>query len=132
MGVLSLLPAPVGVYPDSGPAADAHPCANFDFYDADAYRLDLSGEEHARLQRVLDGAREFREGLAAWHETLSQERRDRMLVIAGVGLKTLFRLAYKPRFGVLWEHMDRTTGQRPGDRHREGDGRVPLASAELL
>jgi hypothetical protein len=129
-GVLSLLPAPAGVYPDSE-APDVHPCANFDLYDAAAYRLDLDAEEQARLQRVLDAARQFHERLAAWHPALGQERRDRMLVVAGVGFKTLFRLAYKPRFGFLWEHMDRATGRRPGDPHRDGDGRVPVASAVL-
>jgi pimeloyl-ACP methyl ester carboxylesterase len=131
-GVLDLLPAPAGVYPDSTPGdPESHPCANFDLHDAAAYRLGLTGAEQARLQRVLDGARDFHVALADWHRSLPQERRDRMLVVAGVGYKTLFRLAYRPRFGFLWEHMDRVTSRRSGDVHREGDGRVPLASALL-
>ena len=40
-------------------------------------------------------------------------------------------MAYKKKFGFLWEHMDRVTRQHAGDPHRDGDGRVPLASAEL-
>jgi pimeloyl-ACP methyl ester carboxylesterase len=131
-GVLDLLPAPVGVYPGSRPDdPDSHPCANFDLYEAAAYRLGLTGAEQARLQRVLDGARTFHTDLAGWHRSLPQERRERMLVVSGVGYKTLFRLAYQPAFGFLWEHMDRVTRRRPGDVHREGDGRVPLASAQL-
>ncbi|MFK0256151.1 esterase/lipase family protein [Streptomyces sp. NPDC090445] len=139
-GVLDLLPAPAGVYPGTRAAPDptaadadpqTHPCANFDLYDAGAYRLGLDPSEQSRLQRALDGARDFHVRLAAWHGSLPQERRDRMLVIAGVGYRTLFRLAYRPAFGFLWEHMDRVTTRRPGDPHREGDGRVPLASAQL-
>ena len=131
-GVLDLLPAPSGVYPGSLPGdPGSHPCANFDLYDAVAYQLDLPEAERARLQRVLDGARAFHTELAGWHRSLPQERRDRMLVVAGVGYKTLFRLAYQPAFGFLWEHMDRMTRRQPGNVHREGDGRVPLASAQL-
>ncbi|MFE1869771.1 lipase family alpha/beta hydrolase [Streptomyces sp. NPDC059496] len=142
-GVLDLLPAPVGVYPGTEPGIGAppgstgdvdpttHPCANFDLYDAAAYRLGLTAGEQSRLQEALDGAREFHIRLATWHRSLPQERRDRMLVIAGVGYRTLFRLAYQPAFGFLWEHMDRATAREPGDAHREGDGRVPLTSAQL-
>jgi pimeloyl-ACP methyl ester carboxylesterase len=131
-GVLDLLPAPAGVYPDSTPGEpDGHPCANFDLYDAGAYRLGLSPDEQARLQRVLDAARQFHVDLAESHRNLSQEQRDRMLMVAGVGFKTLFRTAYKPAFGFLWEHMDRVTSRKPGDPHRDGDGRVPQASAQL-
>jgi hypothetical protein len=54
-----------------------------------------------------------------------------MLVIAGVGYQTLFRLAYEPRFFGLWERMAKVTSRIKGDPHREGDGRVPLASAQL-
>jgi pimeloyl-ACP methyl ester carboxylesterase len=131
-GVLNLLPAPAGVYPDSWPdEPGSHPCANFDLYDSVAYRLALAAPEQARLQRVLDASRRFHVELAGWHRSLSQEYRDRMLVVAGVGYRTLFRLAYQPAFGFLWEHMDRVTKRQPGDVHREGDGRVPLASAQL-
>jgi pimeloyl-ACP methyl ester carboxylesterase len=136
-GVLSLLPAPAGVYPGTRPqdgaSADpaAHPCANFDLYDAAAYRLGLDPAAQARLQRILDAAASLHRQLRQWHVELPQERRDRMAVIAGVGYRTLFRVAYQPKFGFAWQHMDRVTSRRSGDVHREGDGRVPLASAEL-
>ncbi|MFB6892404.1 lipase family alpha/beta hydrolase [Kitasatospora sp. NPDC056327] len=139
-GVLDLLPAPAGVYPGTraAPGATAgavdpgtHPCANFDLYDAGAYRLGLDPAEQAGLQQALDAAREFHVRLAEWHGALPQEHRDRMLVIAGVGYRTLFRLGYRPALGFLWEHMDRVTARRPGDPHRDGDGRVPLVSAQL-
>lgn len=140
-GVLELLPAPSGIYPGTRPkdavrwSADgqyAHPCANFDLYDATAWGLfnnDAAGT--ARLQRVLDGAAGAHRALFDAHTTLPQEMRDRMLVIAGVGVKTLFRLAYHPRFWGQWDHMERTTSRVAGDPHRDGDGRVPLASAAL-
>jgi pimeloyl-ACP methyl ester carboxylesterase len=136
-GALSLLPAPAGIYPgtrtaggDSDPTR--HPCANFDLYAAEAYRLALPSDEQTRLQAVLDHAADLHRQLADWHQGLAQEQRERMLVIAGVGQKTLFRLAYKkPIFGFAWDRMDRVTARVAGDRNREGDGRVPLASAEL-
>lgn len=132
-GVLDLLPAPAGVYPGTraDPDPERHPCANFDLYDAAAYGLRLSPPEQARLQRALDAAAGFHRDLWRWHSGLPQDRRDRMAVIAGVGYQTLFRLAYKKHFGLAWEHMDRVTARRDGDPNRDGDGRVPLASAEL-
>jgi hypothetical protein len=54
-----------------------------------------------------------------------------MAMIAGVGYKTLFRLAFEPGFLGIWERTTKVTGRIGGNRHREGDGRVPLASAEL-
>ncbi|MFD7902710.1 lipase family alpha/beta hydrolase [Kitasatospora sp. NPDC059722] len=148
-GVLALLPAPVGVYPgtrddDPKPAEGGdrypHPCANFDLYDAHSWRLDgLTAEQEDRLQTVLSAAGAAHRELHAWHEQLDQGKRDRMAVIAGVGYRTLFRVAFRRRldpglpssvdFG--WETMERVTKRIPGDRDREGDGRVPLASAEL-
>lgn len=130
-GVLDLLPAPPGAYPGSGADWDHHPCANFDVHDAAAYRLGLDRTETSALQRGLDAARRFHTDLADAHRALPQQQRDRMLVVAGVGYRTLFRTAYRPRFGFLWEHMDRVTRRVADDRHREGDGRVPLASAQL-
>jgi hypothetical protein len=65
------------------------------------------------------------------HQSLDQERRERMAVIAGVGYKTLFRLEYRKGLLGLWENMDKEFDRIPGNPHREGDGRVPLASAEL-
>ena len=55
-GVLSMLPAPVGVYP--GTTADQrpedHPTANFDHYDAAAYELDI---DDARAGAAADHPR---------------------------------------------------------------------------
>lgn len=67
----------------------------------------------------------------AWHCALEQEKRDRMLVIAGVGYQTLFRLAYEAQFFGLWEHTQKIRTRQRGNPHREGDGSVPLASAAL-
>ena len=142
-GVLSLIPAPRGIYPgtrlndpqpwssDSADDAYVHPCANFDLHQADAYQLDLTAAENVELQRVLDAAADFHRQMYAAHSKLDQTLRDKMLVIAGVGYQTLFRLAYEPRFWGLWEQTTKTMERQPGNRHRDGDSRVPLASAEL-
>lgn len=142
-GVLSLLPAPRGVYPgtredDQAPwtAGDeddayAHPCANFDMYDADSWKLELSAEQTSHLQGVLNEAAGFHRDLYEAHRALDQNLRDKMAVIAGVGVKTLFRLAYEKRFLGLWKYTAKETDRIPGDPNREGDGRVPVASAAL-
>jgi pimeloyl-ACP methyl ester carboxylesterase len=39
-GVLSLLPAPAGIYPGTR-NGEAHPCANFDLYNAEEWELGL-------------------------------------------------------------------------------------------
>jgi hypothetical protein len=54
-----------------------------------------------------------------------------MLQICGVGRKTLFRLDVKHGWSGSWKDTDKVTHRTPGDPHRDGDGRVPLASAEL-
>lgn len=142
-GVLSLLPAPRGVYPgtrkdDQSPRAAgdegddyAHPCANFDMYDADSWKLELSAEQTSHLQDVLDEAAEFHREMYEAHQALDQNLRDKMAVIAGVGVKTLFRLAYEKGFLGIWEYAAKETGRIPGDPNRDGDGRVPIASAAL-
>jgi pimeloyl-ACP methyl ester carboxylesterase len=141
-GVLGMLPAPRGIYPGTRPGDPApwsgegddpyvHPCANFDLYRADDWRLGLDPTQTEQLQRVLDGAAAFHRDLHEAHDALDQEYRDRMLVIAGVGFKTLFRLAYDRRFFGLWERTAKVTSRVRDDPHREGDGRVPLASATL-
>lgn len=127
-GVLSLLPAPRGVYPDTRQGGE-HPCANFDLYDVDAWDLDLSDDERSRLADVLKSVASFHEKMFDYHQNLDQEFKDRMLVIAGVGFKTLFRLEKKE--GFLWDSTKKITSRKEGDKHFEGDGRVPLASAEL-
>lgn len=142
-GVLSLLPAPRGIYPGTreddqslwttGDEEDAylHPCANFDMYDADAWKLELSAEQTSHLQGVLDEVAEFHRELYESHQALDQSLRDKMAVIAGVGVKTLFRLAYEKRFFGVWEYTAKETDRIPDDPHRDGDGRVPVASAAL-
>jgi pimeloyl-ACP methyl ester carboxylesterase len=142
-GVISMLPAPHGVYPgtrpnDKNPWAGGdpddpypHPCANFDMYDAGEWKLELDDEQTDYLQKVLDGAKQFHQEIYESHQRLKQERRDRMAVIAGVGQKTLFRLAYNKGFWGYWKETDKETGRIEGDPHRDGDGRVPVASAAL-
>jgi hypothetical protein len=146
-GVLSLLPAPAGVYPgttpkdnprwspkSSGDYTYVHPCANFDFYDADAWGLDLAPDQAAHLQTILNAVAAFHKELHDWHTDpadLLQGCCDRMLMVAGVGYKCLFRLEYTDKLGGLWTTMKKITDRSPGDPHRDGDGRVPLASAQL-
>jgi pimeloyl-ACP methyl ester carboxylesterase len=142
-GVVGLLPAPCGVYPGtrigdpvpwaSGSPEDAyiHPCANYDLYQVDQWRLALTPAQSSQLQKILDDTAEVHRQMYQAHRALTQELRDRMLVIAGVGYQTLFRLAYEPQFFGLWERAVKLTARTDGDPHREGDGRVPLASAML-
>ncbi len=142
-GVLGMLPAPRGIYPGTRPddcdpwtsdnADDTyiHPCANFDMYRADEWKLEISAEETARLQRILDGAVEFHRRMYETHKALDPNLRDKMAVIAGVGSKTLFRLAYEQRFFGMWDHTEKVTDRIAGAPNRDGDGRVPLASAAL-
>ncbi|MBN1174580.1 MAG: alpha/beta fold hydrolase, partial [Micromonosporaceae bacterium] len=155
-GVLSLLPAPAGVYPgtrtapsgssetsDAGQAGSSetsdrgqgnyqHPCIDFDPYNAEAWRLGLDREETSRLQAVLNGADRLHRELFDWHCALDQSQRDRMLVIAGVGQRSLFRVSgVDETTGRPRQRLERTVTRRPGDPHQEGDGRVPLASAQL-
>jgi hypothetical protein len=65
------------------------------------------------------------------HNQLSHDYCDRMAVIAGVGFKTCFRLAYDQNFWGLWNNSSKVTDRIENDIHREGDGSVPLASAQL-
>ena len=142
-GVLSLLPAPRGIYPGTRAGDPApwqspnqndpyvHPCANFDMYKAEDWKLDLSPQETQELQQALSAVAKFHQDLFSHHTSLLQDLRDRMLVIAGVGFQTLFRLAYDTKFFGMWEYMDKVTERIPGSLHRDGDGRVPLASATL-
>lgn len=140
-GAMSLLPAPRGVYPGTRPndpdpwsepgTPYPHPCANFDMYKADSWQLGLSHAATNDLQTVLDAAANMHRALDEWHKNLTQDLRERMLVIAGVGYQTLFRLEYDSMFFGLWEKTAKITGREPGNRHRDGDGRVPVASAVL-
>lgn len=136
-GVLNLLPAPSDVYPkgDLSPAGVnpldyRHPCTNFDLYRASEWELGLSAEDQEQLQRVLTHAAETHRALDAAHRNLSHERRERMLTVAGVGYRTLFRLAKTD--GVFSESKSRCEfGRIAAHPHRDGDGRVPVASAQL-
>jgi pimeloyl-ACP methyl ester carboxylesterase len=132
-GVLSLLPAPVGIYPGTrsdGASSEVHPCANFELHDALAWKLGLEPGETEQLQAALDASAAFHRDLHGWHCALDQELRDRMCVIAGVGFRSLFRLEHTSPLG-LWETTRKVVSREPGNPHREGDGRVPLASAAL-
>lgn len=132
-GVLALLPAPVGIYPGTrsdGVPAEKHPCANFDMYDVAAWKMDLKPEETEQLQAVLDASAALHRDLHRWHYALDQSLRHRMCVIAGVGFRTLFRLEHTSPLG-LWETTRKVVSRERKNPHREGDGRVPLASAAL-
>src|SRR5262249_55602438 len=140
-GPLTMLPAPRGVYPgtrsnDRQPWEDGssgepyvHPCANFDLYRAEEWRLNLDAEQTRRLQVVLDHAADVHGALRRAHLALPPDKRNKMLVIAGVGHKTPFRLIGDT--SGIWDRTEKLTSRVPGDRHRDGDGSIPLASAEL-
>jgi pimeloyl-ACP methyl ester carboxylesterase len=141
-GVLGMLPAPRDIYPGTRPddrvqwtspvAEDdyIHPCANFDLYRAESWQLQLTASQVSEFQATLDGAADFYRRMDAAHTALPPGMRDKMLIIAGVGYKTLFRLAFPSHTG-LWQRMIKVTDRRPEDAHRDGDGRVPVASASL-
>jgi hypothetical protein len=141
--VLSLLPAPAGVYPGTRPndprpwsggaagAAYAHPAADFDLYDAAAWELGLDDAATTRLQTILGTVADFHRGLWAAHRRLAPDRRDLMRMIAGIGYKTVFRIERASGLTGLFRDVDQITSRVPCDRHRDGDGRVPLGSAEL-
>jgi pimeloyl-ACP methyl ester carboxylesterase len=139
-GVISLLPAPCGVYPGTresgslsvGSATEyPHRCGNFDFYRASEWKLGLAPDQEAEFQRALNAAEAWSRDIHAAHEALPFELKERMLCIAGVGMKTLFRLEYRTGWPAIWHEMKKTTDRIPGDIHRDGDGRVPVASAIL-
>jgi pimeloyl-ACP methyl ester carboxylesterase len=142
-GVIALLPAPRGIYPGTRPSdakpwksddsADpyVHPCANFDLYRADAWKLDLDAGETAKLQTILDASADFHRRMYQAHRDLQQNQRNKMVVIAGVGFDTLFRLAYTSGMTSLWKAMSKVFDRIENDPHRDGDGRVPVASARL-
>ncbi len=131
-GVLSLLPAPAGVYPstrDSNAASPSHPCVDADLHQSAAYNLSLTPDQQTQLQAALDHARDFSRALYEWHRALPFEYRSKMAVIAGVGKRTLFRVELGNT--GLSGLCKKVTARVEGDQHREGDGRVPLASARL-
>jgi hypothetical protein len=139
-GVINLLPAPHGIYPGTRPNDPnpwppgepyVHPCVNFDLYQAGAWQLGLTGDETAKLQTILDAAADFHTRMYQAHNGLKQLQRNKMAVIAGVGYETLFRLTYTSGLASLWKTMTKVFSRMASDPHRDGDGRVPLASAEL-
>jgi len=129
-GVLSLLPAPAGVYPGTR-NGEEHPCANFNMYNAQAWELGLDAPATVNLQNILDEVKAFHKGLYEWHESLLQEEKDRILMIAGVGQETLFRMEFDKLFWGKWAKTRKITQRVAGDANRDGDGSVPLASAQL-
>jgi hypothetical protein len=135
-GVLGLLPAPRDIYPspdlstvDQNPLHYAHPCVNFDLYRASEWRLGLSAEDEQQLQTILDHAAETHRALTAAHRAM-RNRYDRMLSIAGAGYRSLFRLENSDG-AFSWRASRREFGRIAGHPHRDGDGRVPLASSQL-
>jgi hypothetical protein len=142
-GVLELLPAPLGIYPDTrqtnakqstsntSKEPDTHPCANFDMYQAENWELGLTRPENYQLQKILDEVLKFHQQMYKYHMGLEQRFRDRMVVIAGVGFKTPFRINYEQQFFGLKKDISIVKDRIPGNIHREGDRSVPLASATL-
>lgn len=66
-GVINLLPAPPGIYPDTRNGEGSHPCANFDMYDAEAWELELSDEQKVHLQSTLGEAARFHQRMFDAH-----------------------------------------------------------------
>lgn len=143
-GALALLPAPRGIYPGTRAGDDpprrpdetgdeyVHPCSNFDIYRAEAWSLGLNADETGRLQKVLDHTRATWAELDRHHfETLTNERRGKMAMFVGMAQPTPFRMTIRLRLGGYWESVGRITSRREDDPHREGDGSVPMASAQL-
>ena len=143
-GVLNLLPAPREVYPgtrsgdssswfsiDDSEDTYRHPCVNFDIYNVDNWKLNLSTQESSQLQKILDATSNFHRQLYEYHMGLDQKLRNRMAVIVGVGYKTLFSLRYQKQFWGIWEQIIKDTKRQNKDPHHEGDGSVPMASARL-
>lgn len=142
-GVLSLLPAPAGIYPgtrendknrwtmNQNEDQYIHPCANFDLYRSDSWHLNITSSEQSALQQALNKTYQFHQQIYESHIRLEPDLCDRMLVIAGVGFKTLFRLAYRQQFWGLWQYTEKVKSRLNNNPHREGDGAVPLASATL-
>jgi hypothetical protein len=120
--------APVGVYPGTRgiDGQPGHPCADFDLHRASEYSLTLTSSEETHLDAGLRASREMHQLLRDWHFSLSLEHRMKMAVIAGVGKKTVFRLER----GAT-RRLQKLTSRTPNDPNRDGDGRVPIASAIL-
>jgi hypothetical protein len=87
--------------------------------------LDLS-ESSKKVPLSLTATAQFHSQMYQAYKALDQEVSDRMLIIAGVGYKTLFRLAHEPRFFGPWKQMTKVISRVAGDPHREGEGASPL------
>tara|TARA_R110002167_G_scaffold105496_9_gene271358 strand:- start:10512 stop:11960 length:1449 start_codon:yes stop_codon:yes gene_type:complete len=129
-GPIGLLPAPMGVYPGTRNGEERHPCAGFNLYSADSWQLDLPKQDEEKFQNILNHSAEFYQRLFLFHDEISRDLHERMAMIIGVGHEMPFhiditsRILRKPRTDVI---MNRDIK----DIHREGDGSVPVASAEL-
>jgi hypothetical protein len=100
-------------------------------YEAEEWKLGLDASATVHLQNILSEAKLFHSNLYHWHDSLLQDYKDRMLMIAGVGQETLFRLEFDKAFWGLWERTNKVTERLACDLNRDGDGRVPLASGLL-
>ena len=83
MGVITLLPAPRGIYPGHGRPIPIrgirangrpyiHPCANFDLYQAAAWKRTGRGG-HGDLQRILDATADFHRRMYRAHRALDED-----------------------------------------------------------
>jgi pimeloyl-ACP methyl ester carboxylesterase len=129
-GPLELLPAPVGIYPDTRAHGLDHPCVNFDPYKASDWKLDLTSLQETDLQRILDDAAALYRDLFTFHGTMDAVLRRGMAVIAGVGYETPFRVEIQPGL-VRRAKTELIVDRDRQNKHREGDGSVPVASASL-
>jgi pimeloyl-ACP methyl ester carboxylesterase len=127
-GAVSLIPAPLGIYPDTRSSGAAHPGINFDHYTANEWKLGLTPPATQQWQRILDFVAGFHRMLYDYHTGLDQQYRDRMCVIAGVGFPTGFRLGLGEG---LFGKDKQDNARDAGNPHRESDGTVTLASADL-
>ncbi len=127
-GPLELLPAPRGIYPGTRDNV-SHQCTNIDMYKAAEWGLHLTPAEELKLQKILDNSKAFYDQLFTHHAQLGGLRK-RMLVIAGVGVETIYRVNVVP--GVIsGTRTEIVKDSVQGNLHRQGDGSVIVASAKL-
>jgi pimeloyl-ACP methyl ester carboxylesterase len=124
-GPISLLPAPGGIYPTSN--INSHPCGNFEFYDANAWEVEMTDEERESFQKALNAAREQHKLLHKQLEEMTQEERDKTAIIAGVGYEMPFFINAQDS----WLNGKAKWNRKAGDIHYDGDGSVSLASSVI-
>jgi len=90
-------------------------------YKASEWKLEkMDASEIVKLQAVLDEVSEHHKRLYEWHDSLLQEYKDRMLMIE-----------FTSHLWGAWESTNKICDRNKCDANRDGDGRVPLASALL-